>query len=295
MKQKIGLLLVIGGLVLASLVVVHLLSTRTPKEGVLKVTSTPNASIFLDNKEIGQSPLEDKVASGDYTIKLVPQSTIDTLPAWEAKVSVGGSTLTFVNRDFSDSELTSAGEILWLQKISSRESEITVTTTPDGATVLLDNETKGTTPISINAVTAGDHTLTVTSPGFLPRTLKIRSTNGYNLNIAVQLALSGAATPTPEASPSSEPGATTTPGPSPKPTTKASSATDPTKPYALIKDTPTGFLRVRAEPSTSATESARVSPGEKYTIVDSEEGWYQIKYSSAITGWISSQYATKVE
>jgi hypothetical protein len=294
MKQKLGLLLVIGGLVLASLVVVHLLSTRTPKEGVLKVTSTPNASIFLDNKEIGQSPLEDKVASGEYTIKLVPQSTINSLPSWEAKVSIGASTLTFVNRDFADSELTSAGEILWLQKISSRESEVTVTTTPDGATVLLDNETKGTTPISLNAITAGDHSLTVTSPGFLSRTLKIRSTNGYNLNIAVQLALSGA-TPTPEASPSSAPSTTSTPGPTPKPTTKASTGVEPAKPYALIKDTPTGFLRVRAEPSTSASESARVNPGEKYSILGSEEGWYQIKYSTTINGWISSQYTTKVE
>ena len=51
---------------------------------------------------------------------------------------------------------------------------------------------------------------------------------------------------------------------------------DPAKPFVTIKDTPTGFLRVRMEPSTAATEAAQVKPGEKYVFPKSEVNWKKI-------------------
>jgi len=67
------------------------------------------------------------------------------------------------------------------------------------------------------------------------------------------------------------------------------------KPYVLIKETPTGWLRVRMEPSTTATEAAKVNPGEKYPLLEEKGGWYKIRYSGDKEGWISAQYATKFE
>ncbi|MEK7065590.1 MAG: PEGA domain-containing protein, partial [Patescibacteria group bacterium] len=277
MRRKVIFLLVVLLLIGAFIGLTRFLGSRTGTNGELRVDSQPTASVFLDNKHIGRSPYKDKVAAGEYTIKLTPESTVDSPASWQGRVIIGSNLLTYVNATLSDSELTSAVDVLWLEKISGRSSEISVTTNPDGATLLVDNETKGVTPLSVSDVPAGDHTLTVTSPGFAPRTLKIKTTAGYRLIVTVKLALSGEPLPTPEISP--EPTISGTPTPTkkitgtPKPTptkTATDSATmpDPKKPFVTIKDTPVGFLRVRKEPSTSSEELGRVNPGEKYHIED---------------------------
>jgi uncharacterized protein YgiM (DUF1202 family) len=49
------------------------------------------------------------------------------------------------------------------------------------------------------------------------------------------------------------------------------------------------------EPSTVATEAAKVNPGEMYPLLDEESGWYKIEYQKDEEGWISGQYAEKYE
>lgn len=306
MRRKIVFLLIVLLLIAGVIGLIRLLAGRSGAGGELRVDSQPTVSIFLDNKHIGRSPYKDKVASGEYTMKLTPESTTGTPSSWQGRVIIGSNLLTYVNATLSDSELTSAVDVLWLEKISGRSSEISVTTNPDGATLLIDNEAKGVTPLSISDVPAADHTLTVISPGFAPRTLKIKTTTGYRLIVTVKLALSGEPPPAggPEISPESTISGTPTPTkkitgtPKPTPTkTATGSATmpDPKKPFVTIKDTPVGFLRVRKEPSTSSEEVGRVNPGEKYHIEDEQSGWYQILYSGSNEGWISGQYATKTE
>ncbi len=192
------ILLIIIGVVIWG---IRFLSGRSGKLGELRVDSQPTASVFLDSKHIGRTPYRDKVAANEYTIKLVPEGTADGSAGWQGKITVSPNLLTYVNASLSDSELTSAVDILWLEKITSRQSEVSVTTNPGGATLLIDNETKGITPITISDVSAGDHMITVTSPGFAARTLKVKTTAGYRLIATIKLALSGEAlrTPTPEA------------------------------------------------------------------------------------------------
>lgn len=297
MKRKIGffltfiiILLIIGG-------VVKLLASRAPKEGELRVDASPTVSVFLDNKHIGRTPLREKVTAGEYTIRLVAEDSTSDIAPWQAKITVGANLLTFVNAILSDSELSSAVDVLWLEKSVAGRPELSIVTNPDGASVILDDVTKGITPITVSDVTVGDHTLTVTSPGFLTRTMKVKLTSGYKLITSMKLALSAAGGMSPEASPTASP-APSSVAVTPTPTGKqgsASSSTTPPKPYAVIKDTPTGFLRVRLEPSTSATEAARVNPGEKYHIFAEKTSWYQISYDGTNKGWIASQYADKVE
>src|SRR3989344_4018859 len=291
MKRKFGffliliiILLVIGG-------VIKLVATRSPKEGELRVEASPTVSVFLDNKLLGRTPLREKVTAGEYTIHLVAESTTSEMPPWQAKISVGANLLTFVNAVLSESELSSAVDVLWLEKSIAGKPELSVVTNPDAASVVLDDVTKGITPITISDVTAGDHTLTVTSPGFLTRTMKVKLTSGYKLIASMKLALSAGGVPQPEATQ----GANSSPTPSLKSGSTATSSATPQKPYVVIKDTPTGFLRVRMEASTSATEAARVNPGEKNHIFDEKTGWYQISFDGTNKGWISGQYADKVE
>ncbi len=290
MKRKIVFILILLGLVGAVALAVKFLTNQGPKQGELRVDSNPAASIFLDNKSLGRTPFQDKVGAGSFTIKLVPDSTTTQLASWEGNIVVGPNLLTYVNADLTDSDLSSAVDILWLEKISSKQSELSVTTNPDGASVLVDDVTRGVTPISISDITPGDHTVTVTSAGFLTRTLKIRTTAGYRLITTMKLGLSsGGQAPVASSSPTL---ASPTGGPK---TASSSAQANPDKPYLVVKDTPTGFLRVRMDPSVSATEAARINPGDKFTILDTQNGWYEIRYDGTNTGWVSGQYVDKVE
>lgn len=289
MKRKLAFLLLLVVLLAGVVGIVKLIRGRSVRQGEIRIESTAAAGIFLNDKHLGRTPYKDKVAAGDYTIKLVPEGTTPQLATWQGSITIGPNLLTYVNATLSESELSTAVDVLWLEKISAKNPELSVTTNPDGATVLVDDATRGVTPLSLADITTGDHTVTVTSPGFLTRTLKIKITPNYRVIATIKLALSPGGSAAPAASPTP---AIPVPG---KTATSSATTPDPVKPFVIVKDTPTGFLRVRMEPSTSATEAGRVKPGEKYHIEESKGGWYQIKYSGQNTGWISGQYAERIE
>ena len=62
-----------------------------------------------------------------------------------------------------------------------------------------------------------------------------------------------------------------------------------------VLDTPTGFLNVRQEASTSAEILTKINPGELYSLLDENNGWFKIVYEDSKEGWISGQYAKKYE
>ena len=62
-----------------------------------------------------------------------------------------------------------------------------------------------------------------------------------------------------------------------------------------ILSTPTGWLRVRFEPSLEASEAAKVDTGKTFAYFEEQSGWYQIEYEKGKKGWISAQYANPVE
>lgn len=289
MKRKIAFLVMMVGLVLVVVFVVKFLTGRGPKVGELRVDSNPTVSIFLNNKNIGKSPYKDKIEAGNYVIKLVPESSNTSFASWEGNIVVANNLLTYVNASLAESELSTGIDILSLEKITSKQSEFSITTSPDGATVLVDDVARGVTPISIADIAIGEHSVTVTSVGFQSRTAKIKMNPGYRLLATMKLGLAAGG--------SQEALITPEPTPSTTSATATGSATtkDPAKPFVIIKDTPTGFLRVRMEPDRSATEVAQVAPGEKFGLLDTESGWYQIQYEGTSEGWISGQYAEKVE
>ncbi len=299
MKQKVFFLIILLVVIALIIGIVRMFVGKSPKQGDLRVDSTPVASVFLDNKHIGRTPLgatSYKVDAGEYTIKIVPESATTQYASWQGKIRITPNVLTYVNGTLAESELASAIDVLWLEKTTGAKGELSVTTTPDSATVMLDDEMKGMTPISIPDISPGSHTITIASQGFVTRTLKVQITAGYRLITAVKLALSSGSL-TPEASPSATPKIT------PKitgKTTPATSLVDPEKPYALIKDTPTGFLNVRLEANKTASKAGEVKPGEKFSFLKTASDsagtvWYQIKYDGINLGWISGQYVTKIE
>lgn len=280
MKRRIVALLILAVVVVGGAfgITKFVLGLRNSQQAGIKIISTPLASVFIDDDLKGKTPFDQKMSAGTYVFKLTPDGT-DTA-SWQKEISLQSGIITYINRELGKSELASAGEVLILEKTDENKSSISVISTPDGATVALDGQEKGTTPLLVSDVEVGEHTLFVFAPGFRDRQIKVNTTSGHKLIVEVQLALvSGEKEVTDSAD---------------------KEASDSAKLFgkgAQIKilDTPTGWLRVRFEPTLSASEAAKVDPGDEFELLDEEEGWYKIEYEKGKKGWISSRYADKTE
>jgi len=273
-----------------------------PGPAAISISTTPRSTIFIDGEQVGVTPyLNDKIQAGEHIIKLIPEKTTDNLVSWEGKVNLTSNILTVVNRNLGPSESASCGEIIWLEKIGSKDkSSLAVVSIPSQAVVKIDGEPKGFAPVVLEGLNPGSYQIVVASPGYEERTVSAKTVAGYKLIVNVQLAkkIEGVE----EATPSGEEAEITprpTVSPTPKTTPKAT-ATPPAKPYVKIKETPTGWLRVRMEPSTSATEAAKVKPGEMFPYLGEEKTvggtkWYKIEYEKDKEGWVSGVYVDLVE
>jgi len=254
---------------------------KTP--AALQITSKPTANVFLNGKLLGKTPYQSgNLSPGELSIKLIPESDILPLVSWEGKIKLVSGIETLIEREFATSEASSSGQILSLERIKNKkEASLSVISEPDGALVKLDGEGKGFSPLLLEKVSEGDHELSISKEGFAEKVINAKAVNGFKLLVNVKLAHGGgggdlAVTPTPASQPSGSTGI-------------------PAKPYIEVKETPTGWLRVRLGPSTTATEAAKVKPGEKYPLLEEKSGWYKIRYDEDKEGWVSGTYATKVE
>ena len=57
-----------------------------------------------------------------------------------------------------------------------------------------------------------------------------------------------------------------------------------------ITETGAGYLRVRDAAAFNGTEITRVSPGDRFIVLDRESGWVQIQFDENSTGWVSGEY-----
>jgi len=277
--NKKALLVVILLVIIILFAGYQLVFLKSANMGGLRVVSNPSATIFLNDKLIGKTVYEDKLPVGEHVIKLIPEDAATGASSWQGKIMINPSVLTYVNRDLGTSELTSAGEVLTLEKISQDKAQLVVFSQPDAATVILDGHEEKVTPLSISDITSGEHDIAVASPGFISRTVRILATPGYKLVVNFQLALaSGQELPIEGA-----------------PTPSSAVGKESSLKNIKIKDTPTGFLRVRSGPSTASDEVAQVKPGDTYPYTEEQNGWYKISYAEGKEGWISGRYAEKAE
>lgn len=279
------------------------LPSFSKKKAALQVTSNPKTTVFLNEKHVGQTSFfDEKIKPGEYTLKLVPEQQDLVLDSWQTRVKLNPGILTVVNRNIGVSEDESSGYVLTLEKTTDKEkANIAVVSTPDNCVVNLDGEPKGFAPISLEDVSADDHLLTVSAPGYREEAIKAKTVKGYKLTISVQLAK------TPEEEAKEEEATesakeeeetkktTNETVKKSKESTSSAQADEMERPYVKIKDTPTGWLNVRSEPSTTGKDETivtKIDPGEVYKFIESNEaGWYKIEYKEGEQGWISGKYA----
>jgi hypothetical protein len=307
--------LIVAALVLAAIlagVVVKMKFFSKAGPGALQIATIPKATVFIDDTQVGITPFfNDKIEAGEHAIKLVPEVTENNLSSWEGKATVTSNILTVINREFAADENASSGEIITLEKIGKKNSaSLAVVSIPDQAVVRIDNEPKGFAPTQVDDLSPGSYQVVVSSPGYKEKVISANTVAGYKLTISVKLAQEVENIEEEEAEEEDaeeeegkvesgedekdEDEAGETPTPSPKATPEAE-VTPPPKPYVKIKDTPTGWLRVRESPP-DGEELAKVDPGEMYPYLEEEDnGWYLIEYEDGEEGWVSGTYAELVE
>ena len=82
-----------------------------------------------------------------------------------------------------------------------------------------------------------------------------------------------------------------------KDATPSSTTTSTTsgKQTIVVKGTPEGTLNVREDATVTASKSATVNEGDKFSVLEEKSGWYKIEYISGKQGWISGEYTRKQE
>ena len=253
-----------------------------PKGAGILVQTTPAASVFVDGEQVGRTPYNAVHNPEEVVIKLVPESFDTPLTPYETVVNLTSGVETVVVREFGESEEDSAGEIVSFEKVGKGETSLAVLSDPDSAQIKIDGIIRGFAPFKTTDIVSGEYTLTLSAPGYKERSIKIQTREGYMLTVVVKLVSSGEVV---------------------EEEIVEGEEDEEKVVYVKILSTPTNFLRVRSEPTTTGNELTKVTPGERFVFVEeNEEGdWYKIEYKEAEgdllaqTGWIFSTYAEMTE
>lgn len=229
--------------------------------GGLSISSEPQeATVFLNEKEVGKTPFEDKnLEAKDYIIRLTKGAAF-----WQGRVKLTAGTMTMVNRDIASDSASSAGEILTLTKGKG----LTVISNPTEADVEIDGKSYGKTPVTVN-VDTGEHMILISHTNYLNRSIKADLPNNFNLTVSVDLAISEA-----DLTAIATPVITQTP-------------------IVYVKQTPTGFLRVRDKPSLNGKEITQVKPGDRLVLLEEQGSWDRVRLSDGTEGFVSAVYVEK--
>jgi hypothetical protein len=270
------------------------------KKASLQIDTSPKSVVYLNGEKVGETPFSNQeLNSEEYSVRLVPEE--DGFIEWESTTKLYAGITTVITYDFAKDRQAASGSILTLEPIQNKEAvEIAVISIPDNTSVKLDGQPKGFSPLQIKNIEEGEHTIVISSPGYKQEQLEVKTVKGYKLTIDIQLAKETLKIASEGAQPAIESKKQENISIEKEKSSQentASISAEIRKPYVEILDTPTGWLRVRSEPSTvSGEEVAKVNPGEKYPYLETNEsGWHQIKLSNGISGWISGRYAKLVK
>lgn len=281
MKKKIiTIVLFLVGLGTIFVSVLVYIGFFNSKGSGLLIDTEPASSVYINGKLEGKTPFEQDMEAEELMLRLVPEGN---LPSYETKVRLEPGVKTVVKRSFNQDEELTSGATVSFEKTEDGQSLVTIVSIPDNTQVFLDGKAQGFTPLRTKT-TEGEHQLQVSSVGYLDKQLPIKAYNGYKLTAVVKLSKDNSPPPTPEA---------------------VLSEQTQNLEQVEIKDTGTGFLRVRKEPNSNSEVLGQVTPGQRYDVLEENSSWYKIEVEllvygdnggipTKIQGWVSGEYAEKV-
>lgn len=236
-------------------------------KGGVRVEANVPARVFLNNAEVGVVPFQDdNLKPGDYLISLKDnESTSSAKILWEGYTKLNDGTLTIAIRDIADKRESSSGEIISLEPGRGA----TITSIPSSSEVFIDGKLAGRTPLAVPDLVSGEHQFIISHENFLKRSIRSKVIENFNLILNVDLAIT-------------EPDLT-----------KIPQAPVSSSQEIVVKNTPTGFLRVRQSPSLNAKEIGQVKPKDTLVLLEESQGWVRIRLKDGKEGWISSVYIEK--
>ena len=245
-----------------------------PKKSGIEIVSTPIAKVYLDEKEAGMTPYKNNsLLPGEINLRLLTSEGIE----WKKRIKMFNGINTAVNWKLANEEDKSGGYVLYFEKTGDKnKAGLMVNASPDQSVVYIDGEIKGFTPMRLDSIGEGDREITVSFPGKRNTNIIVKAMNGFLLVLDTTL-------------PEEKPLVTPTKEPVAQPTVLISQQ------KVMIKETETGWLRVRESANNASAEIGRVIPLSIYTVIQETAGWYKIDLGNGKVGWISSKYAEKVE
>ena len=159
----------------------------TSNTGWIYVSSSPGgATVLLDGTNVGQTPTSgalklNNIVAGSHTANL----QLNGYQAYTTGVNVVPATVSQV-----DAVLVPASVVPSVGGLS-------VSSTPSGANVYVDNAFRGVTPLTLNDITSGSHTLLLQMTGYQDYVATVQVNKGATNTVATVLA--PATTPTKKA------------------------------------------------------------------------------------------------
>lgn len=269
-KQRYLFIILIGIFSLAGAALV-IFNFFVPKASGLLIETSPASTVYINGEEVGRTPYTSLKSPGEITLRLIPDSFGMPLSPYEEKINLVSGVETVVRRYFGANETFTEGEVLSFEKLASKNtSGITVITDPENVQVAIDEVSKGISPYTTQDAEDGVKKIKLSAEGLKDREIEVNLINGYKLIAFIKL--------------------------SKIEVQKKVEVEENTIKMVKILETPTGFLRIRKEASSSAAEVGRVKEGEEYELMgaSTKGDWYKISPQEGVTGWVTSQYSEVV-
>lgn len=238
-----------------------------PKRSGLEIMSYPPAKVYIDGKEMGMTPYKNNTLEPrEVEIKLITNDK-----NWTKKTELHNNINTVIDWELSSEEKESGGYVLYMEKTGDKNAGLLVNTVPEKAAVQIEGEIKGFSPTRIDNIGEGDKQVTLSFPGYKSLNVFIKSVLGYQIVIEGKLIEEK--------------------GVSVEKKEEEIKQQNIIEKEVVIKETETGWLRVREASSSAAAEIAKVKPGDKYKLIEETIDWYKIAVESSKSGWVSTKYA----
>ena len=246
------------------------------KRSAIEIDSYPVAKVYIDGKEMGLTPYRNRnLTPGEIEVKLDANGK-----TWTRKIKLQNNISTVVDWEFGNGDDQNGGYILYLEKTGDKnKAGLLTNTVPNKATITIDNEIKGMSPLKINDIGQGDKHIALSYPGHKTVDIFAKSLKGYQLVVESALLEETVVENEKEEQTIENPDLVVA---SPQKTVK-------------IKETETGWLRVREASSSASREIEKVNTGSSYPLLDETADWYKIDLGNNKIGWVSTGYSEKSE
>ena len=141
------------------------------------------SEFFLDDKKIGETPLSlDNMSSGDFTIEIKRLTSNESFYTTISKeIHIEPNTRTLVEVEIGPSDQFSSTSIIYYRDNNSSGSSMYLNSVPNNSMITVDGTEYTDSPVVVNDIEEGEHTVTVEATGYESLGVSVISRDGYTL------------------------------------------------------------------------------------------------------------------